>query len=125
MALAPQTLNHPTFGPCKLVPAIIAIRWSAPLDAQAVRSALSANSLALATQAPAAANGAKTGRSASRAAHDPRAVNVNQSDTLSFASGASGRRPTDSTLGRLADDPNVQWVGPVYQANGGESGPQS
>jgi subtilisin family serine protease len=125
MASAPQTLNHPTFGPCKLVPAIVAIRWSAPLDPQAVRSALSANSLAPAAQAPSAGDGPRTGRGASRATRDPRAVNVNQSETLTFASGASGRAPTDTAQSRLAADPNVQWIGPVYRANSAESGPQS
>src|SRR3954454_4772969 len=125
MASAPQTLNHPTFGPCKLVPAIVAVRWRAPLDPQAARSALSANSLSLATQVSSAGGAPKTGRGASRAAHDPRVVSVNQSETLTFASATSGRRPTDAALGRLADDTNVQWVGPVYQANSGEAGPQS
>jgi Subtilase family len=124
MASAPQTLNHPTFGPCKLVPAIVAIKWSAPLDPQAVRSALSASSLSLATQAPSTGDAPKSGRGA-RAARDPRAVNVNQSETLTFASGASGRAPTDTAQSRLAADSNVQWVGPVYQANSAESGPQS
>lgn len=125
MVSAPQTLNHPTFGPCKLVPSIVAIKWATPLDARTIKAALSANSLSLATQALGATDGPKPRRGAASAARDPRAVNVNQSETLTWASGASGRKPSDAALSGIADDPNAEWVGPVYQATSAEPGPQS
>src|SRR5215204_347606 len=120
MAPAPQTLNHPTFGPCKFVPSIVAIKWTAPRDRRAIASTLSHYTLTLADETPKIADGPKKGRGASAAGRDPRAVNVNQSETLTWASGASGRKPSDSALKGIADDPNVEWVGPVYRANGAE-----
>ena len=127
MASAPNTLNHPTFGPCKLVPSIVAVRWANPLDARAIKSALSEYSLTLATEAPSPDTAGKKGRAASPSpsSRDPRAVNVNQSDILTWASGSGGKQPSASSVNRIGADPNVAWVAPVYRANRSEAGPQS
>ena len=104
MASAPKTLNHPTFGPCKLVPSIVAIKWATPRDTQATNRTLSAYSLTLATDAP----GAR--QDASGAKRDPRPVNVNQSETLAWVSGA---RVSENLLSRVNADENVEWVAPL------------
>lgn len=116
MSSAPKTINHPTFGPCKLVPSMVAVKWAAPLDAKAANKALSAHSLTLATDAP----GVKQG--ASGATRDPRPVNINQSETLAWVSGA---KVSDAMLSRIQTDDNVEWVAPVYHAANADPGPQS
>jgi hypothetical protein len=47
-----KKLDHPAFGPCELVPTLIAVKWKAPLATKGATSALSAYSLKLATQIP-------------------------------------------------------------------------
>jgi hypothetical protein len=115
MAWAPKALNHPTFGACELVPSIVAIKWAKPLNPQAVIAALSAYSLTLATDAPSMKRGP------SGSTRDPRPINLNQSETLSWASG----KISDNTINRLKDDSKVEWVAPVYRANDAVPGPQS
>src|SRR5215472_6514962 len=115
MALAPKVLNHPTFGQCEIVASIVAIRWVKPVSARDIAAALSAFSLTLATDVPKATEGA-TGE-----LRDPRPVNVNQSETLTWASG----KLTDATVNQIKADSNVEWVAPVYHAKQGEEGPQS
>jgi hypothetical protein len=125
MAPAPKTLNHPTFGHCELVPSIVAIKWATPIAAKAATSVLSTYSLSLATNVPDTAGGARRGRRSSSSARDPRAVNVNHSELLIWASGSSGRKPSNAALDRVAADPNVEWVAPVYRSNSAEPGPLS
>jgi thermitase len=115
MAWAPKTLNHPTFGPCELVPSLVAIKWENPLNPKAVASALSAHSLVLASTVP------RLEKGPSGSLRDPRLVTVNQSETLTWASG----KLTDKLLGDIRSDSKVEWVAPVYRATSAVTGPYS
>lgn len=115
--MAPQkTLDHPSFGPCELVPSIIAIKWKAPVSSGTLKSTLTRHALALSTDAP------KSKEKAPGKVRDPRAVTINQSDTLSWVSKST---VTDALLSNLAGADNVDWVSPVYRALNAEPGPQS
>jgi thermitase len=94
----------------------MAVKWATPLDAQAANKALSAYSLTLATDAP------SVKERATGAARDPRPVNINQSETLAWVSGA---KVSNNLLSRINADTNVEWVAPVYQAVNADPGPQS
>jgi hypothetical protein len=115
MAWTSKSFNHPAFGPCELVPMLVAIKWVNPLSPGAVASALSPHPLTL----DAGALSPKEGPSVS--IRDPRPVNVNQSETLTWASG----RLTDAALGRLRSDSNVEWVAPVYRPTNAVADSQS
>jgi subtilisin family serine protease len=115
MTWAPKSLDHPTFGACELVPSILAIKWAKPLDREAIIAALSKYSLSLATEVPTAEP------AVSKSRRDPRALNVNQSDSLTWASGAI----SDKTVTPLKADSNVEWVAPVYRASKADPGPTS
>ncbi|HEX3280791.1 MAG TPA: S8 family serine peptidase [Pyrinomonadaceae bacterium] len=113
--MSPQkTLDHPSFGPSELVPGIVAIRWARQLAPAEARTFLSGNSLTLATEKP--KDSPKDGTP------DPRPVNVNQSETLSWVSGKSF---SDAALTKLTADENIEWVAPVYRAVKADAGPQS
>jgi subtilisin family serine protease len=115
--MSPQkTLDHPSFGPAELVPEVVAVKWARPVPPEEARTLLSRNSLTLATETNKSKNGPKD------AAPDPRPVNVNQSETLSWVSGKS---LSDTTLTKLRADANIEWVAPVYRAINAEPGPQS
>lgn len=116
MASARKTLNHPTFGPCEIVPSIAAIKWSTPRDETGRDSVLSPNSLTLATETP---SGKKKETVSGR---DPRPNYVNQSDTLSWV---SGKNLSTALFNRVAASDDVEWIAPVYRATQAESGPQS
>jgi subtilase family protein len=124
MASAPQTFNHPTFGTCKLVPALVAVKWHSPHEGRAAATALARHQLKLATDMPSAGDGPKKPRGAELARRDPRPVNVNQSATLTWATTASGRKISDTVLSSLTG-PDIEWVAPVYQANSAEQDPHS
>ena len=124
MASAPQTLNHPTFGPCKLVPALVAVKWRSPHEGRAATTALARHQLTLATDMPSAGDGPKKPRGAELTTRDPRPVNVNQSATLAWATTASGRKISDTVLSSLTG-PDIEWVAPVYQANSADQDPHS
>jgi len=121
MSQMPRSLDHPSFGRCELVPSVLAIQWRAPLSAQALRAALKANVLQPATKTPEVAATRGIGARAD-SDRDPRPVNINNSDTLTWVTKAG---VTEATLARIAEDERVQWVAPVYRARSGESGPQS
>ena len=116
MPNAPKTLHHPTFGDCKQVPSLVAIKWRRPRSPKDVSAALANDSLVPATEAP------KMDQKASGPARDPRPVAVNQSETLTWATGKS---VTAAVLSRVASDPEVEWVAPAYRAADAEPGPQS
>ncbi len=116
-----RTIDHPSFGPCELVPSMLAIHWGAPLGAKAVNSVLKANTLQRATKAP-ETEGPRRSRGPAESDRDPRPVSINNSDSLTWASKSN---VTDATLTRIAEDERVKWVAPVYRARSGESGPQS
>src|SRR5829696_9237299 len=103
----PRTFNHPTFGPCSLVSGVIAIKWRQPLDQRTIESVLDEYSLTFATDAPKPDRAAPSGR------RDPRALNVNQSRTLTWA---TGTRLTDTALRRISAGSYVEWVTPAYRA---------
>ncbi len=111
-----KVLDHPSFGPCELVPSIVAIRWSAPRSQKEVSSILSGQSLTIAAEAP------KTKDKPTRSNRDPRPVTINHSETLTWA---SGKALTDSALDKLATVEGVEWVAPVYRSQTAEAGPQS
>ena len=125
MASAPQTLNHPTFGPCKLVPALVAVKWRSPHEGRAATTALARHQLTLATNMPSAGDGPKKPRGAKPATRDPRPVNVNHSATLAWATTSSGRKISDTVLSSLTGVPDIEWVAPVYQANSADQDPHS
>src|SRR5262245_37770277 len=112
MAAAPQTLNHPTFGPCKLVPTLVAVKWHSPHEGRAAATALARHQLTLATNLPSAGDGPKKARGTELATRDPRAVNVNHNATLAWATTASRRKILDTVLSKLAGDPDIAWVAP-------------
>jgi hypothetical protein len=114
---SPTKFDHPTHGPSILVPSLVAIKWSRPLSADAIGTALANHSLSRATEAP-----GFTGQPAG-AARDPRPVRINQSATLTWAS--SDRRLTETARARLASDDMVDWVSPAYRSASGESGPEA
>jgi subtilisin family serine protease len=113
--MATKRLDHPAFGACELVPTLVAVKWKTPLGPKGATSVLSAYSLKFATQTPKVSP-------ATRGARDPRPVNVNHSESLSWA---SGTKLTDSALNKVRTDANVEWVGPVYRATAADPGPQS
>jgi Subtilase family len=115
MAASPRTFEHPSFGRCVLVPSLIAIKWTEPLDPESAAATLSEHSLMPATAGKRQARD-KGGR-------DPRPVNVNQGETLAWATAT--RRLSDAALTRLAEDDKVEWVAPAYRAAAAEPGPQS
>jgi subtilisin family serine protease len=113
--MSPQkTLDHPSFGPAELVPGIVAIRWARQLSPEEARTLASSNSLTLATETR--KDSPKDGTP------DPRPVNVNQSETLSWVSGKS---LSDAALTKLTTDENIEWVAPVYRAINADKGPES
>jgi Subtilase family len=116
MAKAPKTLNHPTFGQCELIPSLVAIKWTAPLDGKTVVSALSRFGLSLAHEAP------RADRRKAGASRDPIQPSVNQTTTLSWAKGS---RLTEATLSRIEENDDVEWVAPTYRATRSDKGPQS
>ncbi len=109
-------LDHPSFGPCELVPSLVAVKWARRVPPKEARTLLSRNSLTMATEAP------KFKESPKASTPDPRAVNVNQSETLSWASGKSISK---TALTKLTADENIEWVAAVYRAINAEPGPQS
>ncbi len=113
MASALKTIEHPTFGPCEIVPSIVAIRWRTPVEETAATAMLSRASLKLA---------ALRSRRDTKQGRDPAAPVVNQSKLLSWA---AGTRVTDASLKKLATDPNIEWVGPVCRAVAAEPGERS
>lgn len=115
MAWASKILNHPTFGQCELVPSIIAIRWVKPVSLKDLPSVLAKLSLSKASEVPSAA------KRHAGALRDPRPVNVNQSETLAWASG----KLSDADVNRVKANSNVAWISPVYRAKQAEKGPQS
>ena len=104
MVIRPQTLDHPTFGACKLVPTILMVRWKAPLDPAGANDALGASAL----------KAIETGRT-ERAGEgrDPRNAAVNHSSLITWVTGS---RITGAVLQRAEEQANVEWIGPVYQA---------
>lgn len=116
MTTIPKTLNHPTFGRCELIPSLVAIKWAAPLDDEAVLSALSDFGLSLAAETP------RAERRRAGASRDPAQPGINQTTTLTWARGA---RLTEATLGRIEAGPGVDWVAPAYRATQADKGPQS
>jgi Subtilase family len=122
MTSKPKTLNHPTFGPCELVPTIVAIQWTRPLTAQEINVVLSAYSLTLATDVATAKDKSRTSTETKHSPRDPRPVNINQSQTLTWA---SGTQLTENALSEIRADSNVEWVAPAYRARNADPGPQS
>jgi Subtilase family len=113
----PKTLDHPSFGKCELIPTIVAIRWKSPVPLEAASSNLSGQSLTIATEAT------KPKEKATGQGRDPRLVEVNNSELLTFVSSKTAL--TDSALGKLRGGDNVEWVAPVYRATNAEPGPVS
>jgi hypothetical protein len=113
---SPKTLNHPTFGSCELVASILAIKWKRQLDNKAIESALAAQNLSWASTAP------KMKDANSGATRDPRAVNINQSETLTWASSQANSRTTPKSV---ETDSDIEWVAPVYRATKADPGPNS
>jgi thermitase len=111
-----KLIDHPTFGPSELVPSIVAVKWTSPLNADEIHRILSAHSLTLASETP------KAKEKAGTSSRDPRPVSVNQSDTLSWA---SGPKLTAASTARLNEEDAVEWVAPVYRAKAAEPGPVS
>lgn len=70
----------------------------------------------LASEAP------ELGEPAPEGVRDPRAVRVNQSETLTWA---TGKKIHDDALERLRADPDVLWIAPVFRALRAQPGPQS
>ena len=114
---SPKTFEHPSFGRCELVSSIVAIKWAAPTTEAAARATLADFSLKPASEAPPARRATRDSE-----APDPTAPTVNQSDTLTWA---SGTRLSQTTLDRLAADARVEWLAPVYTAKGADGGVRS
>ena len=112
----PKTFDHPSFGSCELIPSIVAIKWARPLPPDAIDSNLTGYSLTLASEAP------KFKEKSSGSTRDPRAVNINQSETLTWV---SGTKLTDKVLTKLNAAENIDWGAPVYRAPKADRGPQS
>lgn len=109
-------LDHPSFGPCELVPSIIAVKWATKVRPEAARSLLSEMALTITTEA------VKPKENAKDSAPDPRAVHVNESELLSWA---SGKAVSKTARAALLKNENVEWVGEVYRATSAEPGPES
>ena len=126
MASAPETLDHPTFGPCTLVPSIVAIKWLRPRNPEALEATLSSIALKRATTTPPLDNEARrAGGPAETGGHDPRLVNINNSDTLTWASAKTGKKTARQDLESIAVNADLAWVAPVYQADAAEQSPLS
>lgn len=108
--MANTAFDHPSFGPCEEVPSLVAIKWRRRGSSNAVASSLEHFSLAPAR-----------GQDDSKGGRDPRAVNVNQSDLLTFASG----KVDDQVLTKLRASEGVEWVSRVYRATQADKGPVS
>lgn len=119
MAGAPDRLDHPSFGPCELVPALVAVKWARPVDGEAAASMLGRFALAASPEL----TSADADKGAPR--REPRPVRANISETLTWASGEGGKRLTDANLRKLGGDDAIEWVGPVYRAANAEGGEQS
>ena len=115
---APKTLDHPSFGKCELVPAIVAIRWKSPTPQETVKATLSDDNLRIATETV-----TKPEEKATSQGRDARLGQVNNNDLLTFISGKSPL--TDRTLDKLRSDENVEWTAPVYRATNAKPGPES
>jgi thermitase len=116
MIRSPKTLDHPTFGPCDLVPSIVAIRWVTAKTPESIRSSLSALSLNLLQDTSARRRTTKAGR-------DPAETVVNQSTALTWATTKRGL--SEAVSKRLESDSSVEWIGPVYAAKAAEGGERS
>lgn len=114
----PKTLTHPSFGPCDLVPSVLAIKWTSRVTLHEAASILSTHSLALAPGVDAPGGG----RNASGTARDPRPVNINHSETLTWA---SGEKLSNDAMGRLKAEPLIEWVAPAYRSSKADPGVQS
>jgi hypothetical protein len=109
-----KTLNHPTFGPCALVPNLMAIRWATPRDSRTVDTTLSELSLERAEEtSPKPAPGQR----------NPAEPEVNDSTLLTWIGGT--KAPSDKKIAQIEADPNVAWIAPVYTAARSEGGPRS
>jgi thermitase len=110
-----KEINHPTFGPCEIIPSLFAIKWARPLSSEQATKALSSYSLTLAVEVP------KQDKKATAGARDPRLARVNQSDALTWATG----KASDKVLRDMSADSSIDWVSLVYRAKQAEDGPQS
>lgn len=108
------TLNHPTFGPCTLVPNLMAIRWATPRDSRTIEAALSELSLERAQE---------TSRESTPGKRNPAEPEVNNSTLLTWIGGE--KEPSEKKVARIEGDPNVAWIAPVYTAAKSEGGPRS
>jgi hypothetical protein len=116
-----RKFDHPSFGPCEIVPTIIAIRWARPLAPDAIRANLAARSLTLATESPPVKHQQQLPPQTAGTRRDPRAGQINQSEMLTWASGGG----IDAAAVALAADDDVAWIAPVFRARKAEPGPQS
>jgi len=114
-----KTVDHPAFGPCELVPQLLLIKWKTPVRSEAAGSALSAHSLKLASEKP------PKGRTArQQGGRDPRSIAINESETLSWATG-TGAKLNEASVSKIGTDENVEWVGSVYRAAPAKHVPES
>lgn len=113
---AKKSFDHPSLGPCEIVPALIAIRWKDARSGSQIDQTLKGHALRRAGEETDAQGDKATG------ARDPSVGRVNQSSMLTWAS-VSGE--IDSAIEALSGDGNVEWATAVYRARSSETGPRS
>lgn len=116
--MPPRRIDHPSFGSCELVPTIVAIRWKSSISPDAVRKGLSSQSLTVSDETL-----PKPREKAAGPGRDPRLSDINNTESLTFAS--SKEALTDDVLTKLRELDNVEWVAPVYRATNADPGPVS
>lgn len=110
---APKMLDHPSFGPCELIPTVVAIRWKSPVRQDAVSASISALGLSLCETELKSRSGESRG---------PQVAKVNDSDVLTWA---SNPKMSEASLKKVGGDANVEWVGPVYKSKSAEGSERS
>jgi len=120
--MSPTSFPHPSFGPCEIVPSLVAIRWQERRPASAVLSTLSKHALALASESPRMPESGAPKDKAAPPLRDPRALNINQSETLTWAVAS---KTAQDTMAKVRAEEGVAWVSPVYRALDAEKGPTS
>ena len=113
---------HPSFGKCELIPNLLAIHWKAKYTEKSAHSLLESYSLKPATQIPSYPEEKEDKKEKSKDIRDPRALHINQTETLTWA---TTENINQELLEKLNVDSKIEWASPVYRATSSEDSPHS
>jgi thermitase len=106
---------HPSFGRCRRVPSLIAVRWKSGAGAEK-RAALLAEAGLVPAEIAGPGKADKKGR--------PR-IEVNSSSALTWAETKGGKEVPEEAVEKLESSALVEWVSFAYRAEKAAEGPES